>query len=480
MTKTISVIESTMRDGQQSLWATRMTTAMMLPILTVLDNAGFHAIEFMGTAIMEACVRYLDENPWERIRMVRARVRRTRLGMISPVLGFSVSRGAIADDVSDLLFARCAANGIDHFFFNDGLNDIRNYEVPVGAARRMGATIVGTLTFSISPVHTDAHYVAKIAELVRVGVDIVVLKDPNGILTPDRVRSLVPALCRAAGTTPVFIHSHCVTGLGPATNLAAIEHGAAGTWTCATPLANGSSLPATKSMLLHLQRLGYHVSVDSASVGQIDEHFRQLSIRHGKPMGQPAEYDPSWYQHQMPGGMISNFRAQLAQLGLADRLEAVLDLIPEVRAGLGWAPMVTPFSQMYATQAALNILYGPYKVILDEVRRLALGYYGDTPAPLDPNLLDRATGGQEPIRVRPGALLPPDLDRFRRERGPFASDEDLLLAYFFMPDQLRRLQTAGPIRTADEVPLSPLVELVRDVARNKSVTSFHMYLATGL
>ncbi|MBI4293416.1 MAG: pyruvate carboxylase subunit B [Betaproteobacteria bacterium] len=479
MSKTIGIIETTMRDGQQSLWATRMTTAMTLPILPALDEAGFHAIEFMGTAVMEACVRYLDEDPWERMRMVRGRVRRTRLGMISPVLGFSVSRGAIADDVSDLFFTRCAANGIDHFFFNDGLNDIRNYEVPVAAARRMGATIVGTLTYSISPVHTDAYYVAKVAELLRLGVDTVVLKDPNGILTPERVRSLVPALCGAAGNTPVFIHSHCVTGLGPATNLAAIESGATGTWTCAAPLANGSSLPATASMLRHLRRMRCRVALDSARVEEIDEHFRRVALRHAKPMGEPAEYDPSWYQHQMPGGMISNFRAQLAQLGLAHRLTEVLDLIPAVRADLGWAPMVTPFSQMVATQAALNMLYGPYAVILDEVRRLALGYYGETPAPLEPNLLDRATRGREPIRMRPGALLAPDLERFRRERGPFASDDDLLLAYFFMPDQLRRLRAAGPIRVADELRSSALVELVRDVAGNEKVSSFHLHLATS-
>ena len=479
MNRTIGIIESTMRDGQQSLWATRMTTAMTLPALDALDNAGFHAIEFMGTAIMEACVRYLGENPWERIRIARGRVRRTHLGMISPVLGFSVTRGAMADDVSDLFFTRCAANGVDHFFLNDGLNDIRNYEVPAAAARRMGATVLGTLTFSISPVHTDAYYLAKLAELIGLGVDIVVLKDPNGILTPERVRSLVPALCGAAGSTPVFIHSHCVTGLGPAVNLAAIAHGAAGTWTCAAPLANGYSLPATASMLRHLRREGYRIAVDSARVAEIDEHFRKVAIRHGMPMGEPAEYDPSWYQHQLPGGMISNFHAQLAQLGLADRLPAVLDLIPAVRADLGWAPMVTPFSQIYATQAALNMLYGPYTVMLDEVRRLALGYYGQTPAPLDPNLLDRATRGEEPIRMRPGRLLAPDLERFRREQGPVASDDDLLLAYFFMPDQLRRLQAAGPIRTTEEARPGGLAQLVRDIARNRSVTHLHLHWSSG-
>lgn len=476
MSRTVGIIETSLRDGQQSLWATRMTTAMMLPVLPVLDRAGFDAIECMGTAVMDSCVRFLKENPWARLRLLRERITHTPLQMISVCMGFSVGIGATADDVMDLFFRRCAANGIGRFFFMDGLNDIRNFAVCVRAAKAMGKTVLGGIVYSISPVHTDEHFVQKVKELVQLGVDFVVLKDPNGVLTPERVRTLVPAMQQAAGALPLICHSHCVTGLGPATNLEAVKWGASAIWTASKPLANGSSLPDTQSMVRHLRRPGYRVEVDDAALPEIAEHFRQVAQRHGKPVGHPAEYDPSYYEHQMPGGMISNFRAQLAQLGIGDRLDEVFHEIPAVRADLGWSLMVTPFSQVIATQAALNVLYGRYTVILDEVKKLALGYYGETPAPVDPNLVDRAGGGRPPITERPGALIPPALDAFRAKHGPFASDEEMLLNYFFMPDHLRQLRAAGPIRTEDTTSNGSIVELVREVARRGDVSRFELVL----
>jgi len=476
MERKIGIIETSLRDGQQSLWATRMTTAMMLPILPVLDRGGFEAVECMGTAVMDSCVRYLKENPWERLRLLREGVPRTPLQMISVCMGFSVGIGATADDVMDLFFRRCAANGIDRFFFMDGLNDIRNFEVPIRAAKAMGKTVLGGIVYSISPVHTDAHFVGKVRELARMGADIVVLKDPNGVLTPERTATLAPAMREAAGTLPLACHSHCVTGLGPATNIEAAKCGATSLWTAAAPLANGSSLPATQSLVRYLRRMGYRIDVDDVATEEIAEYLRQVAARHDKPVGCPAEYDPSYYEHQMPGGMISNFRAQLTQIGIGDRLEEVLAEIPAVRADLGWSLMVTPFSQIIGTQAALNVLYGRYHVILDEVKKLALGHYGQTPAPVDPNIVDRVGGGTEPITARPGALLAPALEGFRSQHGPFASDEEMLLAYFFMPDHLRQLRAAGPIRTADTASASPLVSMLREVARRGDVTSFQLVM----
>ncbi len=477
MARTINIIETTMRDGQQSLWATRMTTPMMLPILPVMDRAGFEAIECMGTAVMDSCVRYLQENPWERLRLLKEHMPTTPLQMITICLGFSVGKAQMPDDILELFFLRCAANGIDRFFVMDGLNDIRNFEVPIRAIHKAGGTVLGGIVYSISPVHTDEHFVEKTRELVELGSDIIVLKDPNGVLTPERVRVLGPKMQEVAGERPLYCHSHCVTGLGPATNLEAIDYGAGTIWTAARALANGSSLPASSSMVRHLRRAGYDVNIDTDALQQIDDHFLAVAKRHEKPIGQPAEYDPSFYEHQMPGGMISNFRAQMAQVGLEDRLEEVFAEIPSVREDLGWSLMVTPFSQVIGTQAALNVLYGRYEVTLNEVDQLMLGYYGKTPAPVNQDLLDTiaARTGMKPVSERPGLVVDPVLKRIRKEKGPGMSDEELLLEYLFMPEHLRALRAAGPIPREDSVPGS-LVDLVRDVANRKDVKRFHLVM----
>jgi oxaloacetate decarboxylase alpha subunit len=476
MGREVRIIETTLRDGQQSLWATRMTTAMMLPALRELDRAGHDAIECMGTAVMDSCVRYLKENPWERLRLLKAGMPNTPLQMISIALGFSVGKAIMPDDVLELFLLRCCAGGIDRLFLMDGLNDMRNFEVPVRAMHKGGGKVLGAVVYSISPVHTDAHFVEKTRELYDLGCDMLVLKDPNGVLTPERVRTLLPAMKAAARERPFYCHSHCVTGLGPATNLEAVEVGADGIWTATRALANGFSLPATGSMVRHLRAAGYGIGIDDEATQSIEDHFFQVARRHGKPIGAPAEYDPSIYRHQMPGGMMSNFSAQLAQAGLQNRLQEVLDEIPAVRADLGWALMVTPFSQVIGTQAMLNVLYGRYKVVLKEVEQLVLGYYGATPGPVSATLLDdvsRRTGIQ-PIRERPGLTLGDQLAAFRRDKGPFASDEELLLEYIFMPDHLRALRDAGPMRLDDSPQAQSVVDLVRLVSGRKDITHFSL------
>jgi len=274
----------------------------------------------------------------------------------------------------------------------------------------------------------------------------------------------------------VYCHSHCITGLGPATNLEAIRCGADVVWTASRALANGSSLPATSSMARYLKSEGYDIDLDMEGIMKIEDHFFAVAKRHNKPIGRPVEYDPSFYQHQMPGGMISNFRAQMAQLGLEDRVEDVFEEIPAVRADLGWSLMVTPFSQVIGTQAALNVLYGRYKVTLSEVDQLLLGRYGKTPGPVNQDLLDSVVKrtGKQPIQERPGALVEPVVERFRRENGPFASDEEMLLEYLFMPEHIRALRAAGPMPLEDAVSTGPLADLVREVAKRKDVRHFHL------
>lgn len=473
----VNIVETTLRDGQQSLWATRMTTAMMYPILPVMDRVGFDAIECMGTAAMDSCVRYLRENPWERLRILREQIRHTPLQMISICIGFSVGKALLPDDILELFFRRCATNGINRFFLMDGLNDIRNFEVPIRAAHKEGAEVLGGIVYSISPAHTDEHFVQKTRELVAAGADILVLKDPNGILTPERARVLVPAMKAVAGGRPFYTHSHCLTGLGPATNLEAVKYGAEGIWTSTRTLANGFSLPATDSMVRYLKHAGYGVDLDRDAIKQIEDHFAGVAKRHNKPVGKPAEYDPSFYEHQMPGGMLSNFQAQMAQLGLAHRLEEVFEEIPAVRKDLGWSLMVTPFSQVIGTQAALNVLYGRYAVTLDEVDRLVLGYYGEPPAPVSAELLDAVSRRtrKQAITQRPGLTVEPALDRFRRDSGPFASDEEMLLQYLFMPEHIQALRAAGPMQLEDTtIAARSVVDLVREAAKRKDVKQFHL------
>jgi pyruvate/oxaloacetate carboxyltransferase len=227
-------------------------------------------------------------------------------------------------------------------------------------------------------------------------------------------------------------------------------------------------------MARHLRHLGYQVEVDVGALAAIDDYFTAVARRYGKPITQPAEYDPAVFEHQMPGGMIANFKEQLLELGLADRLSAVIEEVPRVRAELGYPNMQTPQSQFVATQALLNVLHGRYSVVPDEVRRLALGYWGRTPGPIDPDVLDRVTGGAQPITDRPGALLPPEVEPVRREQGPFESDEDLLLAILFMPHFLERLRATGPINTSHPLRYSPIVDIVRQAAagsiRSLSIT----------
>ena len=277
-----------------------------------------------------------------------------------------------------------------------------------------------------------------------------------------------------AGGRPVICHSHCVTGLGPEANLEAVKQGVSAIWTATAPLANGASMPSGDSMARHLEWMGYETGVDRDAMRGVADFFTKVATRHDKPIGQPAEYDPAYYSHQMPGGMISNFRSQLAQLGLEHRLDDVLAEIPQLRQDLGWPNMQTPYSQFLATQALLNVLHGRYEVVPDEVRNLVLGYWGRTPGPIDPDVLDKVGRGAEPLTVRPGEVVPPALDRIRAEQGPFDSDEDLLLSILFMPELLDQLRVAGAMQLTDPLARHPIVELVRQAAAGRSVRSFSL------
>jgi oxaloacetate decarboxylase (Na+ extruding) subunit alpha len=470
-TRPVRFIDVTLRDAHQSLWSTRMTTAMMLPAAPALDRAGFEAIDLVGGAVFDVCVRYLREDPWERMRIMSRAITRTPLIVMTRAQSLFTFE-FFPDDVVALTAQRIAASGIRYVTPYDALNDMRNMRVPVRASKAAGLHVAGGVVYTLSPVHTDAYYARKARELVDLGVDAVFLKDPSGLLTPARTRTLVPALRAAVGAVPLQLHSHCLTGLAPLCALEAIGLGIDTVHTAITPLAHGASHPPVEWLAANARRLGHDVELDVDALAPVSAYFRYVAAREGKPLGEIAEYDLFHYEHQVPGGMISNLRSQLADLGLAHRLDEILEEAAQVRRDLGYPIIVSPFAQFVVTQAVLNVVSGErYGTVPDEVRKYALGYYGELAAPVEPKVLDRIAGREQPVTVRPGELLAPGVDQARRTHGPFDSEDDLLLSIFYSPEQHASLVRARPIRTDYPVALSPLVTLVKELAARPALRS---------
>ncbi len=471
--RTIRLIDVTLRDAHQCLWATRMTTAMMADIAPRLDRAGFEAIDLAGGAVFDVCVRYLRENPWERMRILSGWVTRT------PLIVMTRSQSLFTfeffpDDIVALTAERIYANGIRYHTPYDALNDMRNMVVPVRAAKQVGLHVAGGVVFTQSPVHTDAYYARKIGELAALGVDAVYIKDASGLITPERVATLIPTAKAACGELPLQLHSHCLTGLAPYAAIKAIELGVDVVHTATSALANGASHPATESFVANARRRGFNVPLALEPVEEVAERLRYIAKREQKPLGEIAEYDAFHYEHQMPGGMVSNLKSQLAGLGLSHKLPEVLEEAARVRRELGYPIIVSPFAQFVMTQAVLNVMGKErYANVPNEVRKYVLGHYGEIAGPVDPNILDKVTRGQEPIGGRPGDLLEPAIPRLRRERGPFASDDDLLLAAFYPEGEVRALRDAGPIDTSYPLASTPIATLLREIALRPDIRSFH-------
>ena len=478
MTRSISVIDVTLRDAHQCLWATRMRTAPMRDLAPRLDRAGFEAIDLIGGAVFDVCVRFLREDPFERMRTVAQWVTETPL--IVHHRGQSLFTFELfADDVVELTAERVAANGIRYHTTYDALNDVRNLLVPVRAAKAAGLHTVVGFVYTVSPVHTDEYYAEKIRQMVALGADGIFLKDPSGLLTPERAATLVPVAKHACAGLPLQIHSHCLSGLAPYVLLKSIEHGADAVHTATSTLANGASHPSTEHFVRNARRQGFNVDVDVGIVDDVAERLRVVAAMEQRPLGDIVEFDAFHFHHQVAGGMISNLRSQLATLGIENQLEAILEEAGEVRADLGYPIVVSPFAQFIVTQAVLNVVNKRrYASVPDEVRRYVLGYYGEIAGPIDDNLRDRITGGEALVDERPGALTPPALERLRRERGPFKNDDDLLLAAFYNDSEFAQLKAAGPINTRSVLDERPLVTLIRALAARQDLASVHVLEAS--
>jgi len=478
MGRTIKLIDVTLRDAHQCLWATRMTTAMMKDIAPRLDRAGFEAIDLVGGAVFDVCVRFLREDPWERMRILSSWVTKTPL--IIHTRGQSLfTFEFFADDVVELAAERFAANGMRYHTPYDALNDMRNLEIPIRAAKSHGLYVVGGLVYTHSPVHTDAYFAKKAKHLVKLGVNAVFLKDASGLLLPERVATLVPAVKKAIGAMPLQIHTHCNSGLAPYVVLQAVEHGVDVVHTATSTLANDVSHSPTQLVAANLRRRGHDVAVDLSQVEEVAERLAYIAEKEGKPVGAPREYDEFHYHHQCAGGMVSNLAFQLSTMGLEGRLEEILDEAGHVRADLGYPIVVSPFAQYIVTQAVLNVMGKDqgrerYDSVPDEVRLYVCGGYGEIAGKIDPNLYDRITRGAEPITQRPGALVEPAVKRLRKTRGPFLSDDDLLLAAFYDDTQYSALKDAGPIKTDYPIMETPLLTLVKEITRRPNVKAFHL------
>lgn len=467
----IPVVDTTLRDAHQCLWATRMTTAHMLPIARHMDRIGFQRIDLAGTIQFDVCIRYLKENPWERVRLMRERITNTPLSSFTRSKNL-VSFDVLPDDIVELWVERLVANGFREVGTFDGLNDVDNMMVTLDVARRLGVKTFGALSYSLSPVHTDELYVKTARELVSRGkVDAIWLKDAGGLLTVDRIRTLVPAIKKVIGAIPLELHSHCMTGLAPIVYLEGIKAGADRIHSSIAPLANGNAQPATQSMARNLRALGFKVGIDDALVGEVGEHFLRIAEQEGKPVGTPQDYDAFHYEHQLPGGMLSNFRSQLAQTGLSHEYQRLLEECARVRTELGYPIMITPFAQLVGTQAVLNVVQGErYKTIPDEVKKYALGYYGKLLAPVDPNVLDRIVANGSPAIALKPQPLPPAVAKLRRQY-PEASDDERILRFMFAGQQVDDMLAAGPMKT-EYVFEKPLVRLVRELSQRK-ITRVH-------
>lgn len=427
----VLITETALRDAPQSLIATRMTTREMLPVLGQLDRAGFYSLEAWGGATFDACIRFLNEDPWERLRKIRDGVRHTKLQMLfrgQNILGYR----HYADDVVEYFVQKSAANGIDILRIFDALNDVRNLETSIRAAKREKVHVQAALSYTVSPVHDTAYFVRYAKQLEELGADSVCVKDMAGLLTPYTAYELVKGL-KESLKIPVQVHSHCTSGLAPMSLLKAVEAGADAIDTAISPLSMGTSHPATESMIAALQGTPYDTGIDLASLEGVRAYFAGLRakyLKNGLLDPRVLGVDANTLQYQVPGGMLSNLVSQLKQAGREDALDAVLAEVPRVRADAGYPPLVTPTSQIVGTQAVLNVVSGErYRMVSREFKALVRGEYGRTLAEISGEFRRRIIGGEPPVTGRPADALPPELPALRKEAAEFTEQEEDVLTY---------------------------------------------------
>ncbi len=435
--KPVKITDTTLRDAHQSLWATRMRTEDMLPILTEMDNAGFYSLEMWGGATFDVCLRFLGEDPWERLRLIKSQVKKTPLQMLLRAQSL-VGYQHYPDDVVREFVALSVKNGIDIIRIFDSLNDVRNMVVPMDAAKKAGAHVQASVVYTISPVHTIKHYLETATALCELGADSLCIKDMAGLLTPYKAFELVSLLKKELGIM-IQLHSHYIGGMGVPAYLKAIEAGADVVDTASVPLAFGASQPPVETVVRVLQETEYDTGLNLRQLFRIAKYFEDLRKSRGFERGITRITDMRVFEHQVPGGMISNLVSQLEEQGALERIHDVLEEIPKVRAELGYPPLVTPTSQIVGTQAVLNVLCGVrYKLIPGEVKAYVRGLYGRPPSPINPEIQKKIIGDEVPLTVRPADILEPGLEKAVRESAELARSPEDVISYAIFPQVAKK------------------------------------------
>jgi oxaloacetate decarboxylase alpha subunit len=430
----IKLTETVLRDAHQSLLATRMRTEDMLPAAEKLDRVGFWSLEMWGGATFDSALRYLKECPWERLRALRKAMPKTRLQMLvrgQNIVGYH----NYPDDVVERFIEKAAENGIDVFRIFDAMNDVRNMKTAVAAALKAGKMVEGTICYTISPVHSVDYFIHMGERLAELGVQIICLKDMGGLLAPYAAYEIIKGL-KARVPLPLHLHSHCTTGLAPMTYMMAIEAGADILDTALSPLSQGTSQPATESVVAALKGTVHDTGLDLKFLGEIADQFYAVRKKYAEfesPVNNQVKADI--LISQIPGGMLSNLVAQLRQQKAEDRMGAILAEVPSVRKDLGYPPLVTPTSQICGSQAALNVMTGKrYSVIAKETRNYVMGLYGEPPGPISQEVKEKVLGKKQPITGRPADLLEPGLEKARKEIGSLARSEEDVVSYALFPE----------------------------------------------
>lgn len=432
----VQITDTILRDGHQSQAATRMRTEEMLPVCELLDQVGYYSLECWGGATYDSCLRFLNEDPWERLRLLRKAMPNTKLQMLlrgQNLLGYR----PYSDDVVDFFVKKAIENGIDIIRCFDALNDLRNMQTAVKATKKYGGTAEIALSYTESPVHDEDYFVKLAVEIEKMGADIICIKDMANLLLPYKAYSLIKRM-KAATKLPIVLHTHDTTGTGAMVLLKAVEAGVDVIDTCLSPLATGTSQPATESMVVTLQGTEYDTGLDLDKLAKLAEHFRGVADRLNKDgfrdAGKVLSVDVKTLKYQVPGGMLSNLIGQLKAANAMDKYYDVLAEVPAVRKDFGYPPLVTPTSQIVGTQAVMNVLNGErYKMVPNESKGLLRGEYGRLPAPVNEDVRKKCIGNDKVITCRFADTLPPELDKLRAEMAEWYQCEEDVLTYAMFP-----------------------------------------------
>lgn len=463
----INIVDTTYRDANASQWGEKMNTAMMYKIAPMMNRAGFKALDATAISHFEYAVRYLRENPWERMRLLSKVINNTPLSIMMLGSSLNIFR-YIGGPIIGTWMERLVASGVKRVQLMESSNIIEEMADMTRYAKDAGIEVVIALVYSHSEVHTDEYYAKITKDAVNLKPDVIYFKDPGGLITPERTRTLIPAIQKNLNGLPLEFHSHCTTGLAPLCYLEALKLGVDTFHTSSSPLANGPSQPSTETFLKNAQVLGYSSNVDWKALDTIADHFREIARVEDLPIGQPFEFDLYQFQHQVPGGVISNLKRQLTQLGAENRLDEILEETVKVRKELGYPIMVTPFSQFVVTQASVNVMQGErYKTITDEIIKFALGHYGKQIKPVDKNLMDRIQTIPRTKDFKKRERPQTSIEDMRKEMGADFTDEELLLLVLVSEDDLKAMRAAGPINTEYSGEGKPLSAFIKELTKQE-------------